>query len=76
MPEIIGMRTHRYIRTLARPFDIEGHTVTIGASVGIAHFPADADKADDIFRRADLALYKAKEDGRNTHRSFTPDLEE
>ena len=65
----------RYIVDLAQPFDIKGHEVAIGISIGIARFPGDADNATDMLRRADLALYLAKEQGRNTYRSFSPELE-
>lgn len=52
----------RRLRTvLAHPTRIEDHPVTITASFGIASFPDDAGDSDDLLRRADLALYKAKE---------------
>ncbi|WP_306751927.1 bifunctional diguanylate cyclase/phosphodiesterase [Paracoccus actinidiae] len=52
----------RRLRTaLAHPTRIEDHPISITASFGIACFPDDADDSDDLLRRADLALYKAKE---------------
>jgi diguanylate cyclase (GGDEF)-like protein len=65
----------RYIDTLGRPFEIKGLTIRIGTSVGIAHYPDDADNLADLVRRADLALYKAKEAGRNAYRAFTAEME-
>ena len=65
----------RYIGSLDRSFKLEGREVTIGISIGIAHFPSDADNAMDMLRRADLALYRAKKEGRNTYRFFDADLE-
>ena len=56
---------------LDRPFEIEGYTIAIGASVEIAHFPAGADNATELVARADQALYKAKASGRNTYHAFT-----
>ncbi len=49
---------------LARPIDIEGRSVSIGATVGMATFPRDAASVDDLIRCADLALYHAKDEGR------------
>lgn len=65
----------RYVKNISSPFKIDEHRVSIGVSVGIALFPADADNTVDLIRRADLALYKAKEIG-NTFRMFSTELED
>jgi len=65
----------RYVDMLRRPFSIESHAIHIGTSIGISLFPDDADNDIDLFRRADMALYQAKREGRNTFRLFAPDLE-
>ena len=54
----------RVVETLAAPFRVEGHHVTIGASVGIAEALDPSDTADKMMREADLALYEAKHAGR------------
>jgi diguanylate cyclase (GGDEF)-like protein len=54
----------RLIATLSEPIVVDGLTLHIGASVGIARFPTDAREADELLRRADLALYRAKNNGR------------
>ncbi len=62
---------------LAAPFVAVGHEqLTVAASVGVSLFPADGGQADDLIRRADLALYEAKRLGKNVHRFFAPALEE
>lgn len=62
---------------LEAPFVAVGHDqLAIAASVGVSLFPADGKQADDLIRRADLALYEAKRLGKNVHRFFTPALEE
>ncbi|GAB6051734.1 hypothetical protein JCM17960_05540 [Magnetospira thiophila] len=66
----------QYVEKLCVPFDIDGQSISIGVSVGIAHFPDDADDAAELNRRADLALYLAKEEGRGTYRAYTPALED
>jgi predicted signal transduction protein with EAL and GGDEF domain len=59
------------VDALSRPFALEGgHEVSVGTSVGVALFPADGDGPDLLLRRADLALYRAKAEGRGTHRFF------
>jgi diguanylate cyclase (GGDEF)-like protein len=65
----------RVIAALCEPFEIEGHQVVIGTSVGIAMGPSDGEKPDDLVRNADLALYRAKGDGRGTFRFFEPDMD-
>ena len=65
----------RVIRLLAVPFDIEGHAVVIGVSIGIVFAPRDGQGVDDLLKKADIALYRAKDAGRSTYRFFRPDME-
>jgi diguanylate cyclase (GGDEF)-like protein len=60
----------RIIGAISEPFDIDGHQAVIGASIGIAVGPEDGLSPDELLRNADLALYRAKEDGRGTFRFF------
>lgn len=64
----------KIIERLGQPFMIEGHDLFIGASVGITIFPTDADDAATMLRNADIAMYRAKEAGRNGYRFFTPEM--
>lgn len=54
----------KLLDALAAPFALDGHEVHIGASLGIALFPGDGESVDDLLKNADLALYRAKSDGR------------
>jgi diguanylate cyclase (GGDEF)-like protein len=63
------------IRSLSEPFDIDGHQAVIGASVGIAVGPGDGLRPDKLLRNADLALYRAKGDGRGVFRFFQPAMD-
>jgi diguanylate cyclase (GGDEF)-like protein len=65
----------RIIAELALPFDLDGHLVSVGASVGIAVAPDDAGDAELLLKNADLALYRAKSDGRGTYRFFEPEMD-
>jgi diguanylate cyclase (GGDEF)-like protein len=62
------------IEQVSRPYIIEGHKVTIGASVGIAIGDHGRASADALVRNADLALYAAKAAGRGKHRLYEPSM--
>jgi diguanylate cyclase (GGDEF)-like protein len=65
----------RIVETVSAPYDLEGTQVVIGTSVGIAVGPADGTSPDQLIRNADLALYRAKGDGRSTYRFFGPEMD-
>jgi diguanylate cyclase (GGDEF)-like protein len=68
-----GLRVaERLISGLSQPIGLDGLTLQVGASVGIARYPADAKGADDWLRHADLALYRAKAEGRGGACFFDP----
>ena len=60
----------RLIRTIGAPYEIEGHQIVIGISIGIAIAPDDGTDATQLLKNADLALYRAKSEGRNDYRFF------
>jgi diguanylate cyclase (GGDEF)-like protein len=64
----------RIIGELSRPYQIDGHEIQIGASIGIEMIGAGSRNPDEALRNADLALYKAKADGRGQYRMFEPAL--
>jgi diguanylate cyclase (GGDEF)-like protein/PAS domain S-box-containing protein len=66
----------RIIATLAKPFEIEGGDINIGASIGIALAPEHDTRSDNLLKMADLALYRAKSGGRNGFRFFDPEMSE
>jgi diguanylate cyclase (GGDEF)-like protein len=65
----------RIIALISEPYDIDGHQAVIGASIGIAVGPGDGLRPDRLLRNADLALYRAKGDGRGTFRFFEPAMD-
>jgi diguanylate cyclase (GGDEF)-like protein len=65
----------RIIEVISRPFNLDGHQVMIGTSIGIAVAPADGNDPDRILKNADMALYRAKADGRAAYRFFEPEMD-
>jgi diguanylate cyclase (GGDEF)-like protein len=74
-PMEAGAFADRIIEELSLPFDLLGHQVVIGVSIGIALTPDDGLDADVLLKCADLALYRAKTDGRNCCRYFKPEMD-
>ncbi|MGN2245059.1 putative bifunctional diguanylate cyclase/phosphodiesterase [Frateuria sp. GZRR35] len=60
----------RMVARLAEPVTVDNRILAVGASVGVASFPAGEEGVADLLRRADIALYRAKAAGRNTVRLF------
>ena len=62
------------IDTLSRPYEVDQHTLYIGASVGIATSPRDGRTAEMLIRSADLALYRSKDQGGGVFHAYEPQL--
>jgi diguanylate cyclase (GGDEF)-like protein len=71
----ITVITTRIIRAFAEPVQINGHSLAIGVSIGVAMIPQDGDDSDTIIRKADLALYRAKAEGRGRDCFFDPSMD-
>jgi diguanylate cyclase (GGDEF)-like protein len=64
------------VSALSAPVGLDGHQATASASIGIAIAPRDGVTSEQLLHNADLALYRAKSDGRGTHRFFEPAMDE
>jgi diguanylate cyclase (GGDEF)-like protein len=64
-PERVLTLSQRIIKAIAAPYSVSGHNISIGASIGIAIIDRNCAGAADIMRYADMALYRAKNEGRN-----------
>jgi diguanylate cyclase (GGDEF)-like protein len=64
----------RVCQALKDPFTIEGHELFLTVSVGFALCPEDAQQPEDLLRKADMAMYRSKEAGRNTYTRFNEAL--
>ena len=65
----------RLLRELGTPFEVAGHQIVIGVSIGIAIAPGDGSDPDHLLKSADIALYQAKSEGRNRYRFFEPEMD-
>ncbi len=66
----------RIINSTARPFVIDDKEIRVGVSVGIATFPRDGETYTEVLKSADMAMYLAKEEGKNTFRFYSEELNE
>jgi diguanylate cyclase (GGDEF)-like protein/PAS domain S-box-containing protein len=57
----------KFLESLQKPFDLDGHQVHISASIGIAIYPSDGETIDELLRHADIAMYQVKALGKNGH---------
>jgi len=74
-PDAAATLARRIVEELSNSYDIDGHRVVIGASVGIAVAPRDGAGADVLLKNADMALYRAKSEGRGSWRFFEPEMD-
>ncbi len=62
------------IETLSKPYEVDQHTLYIGASIGTAIGPRDGRSVEMLIRSADLALYRSKDEGGGAHNAYEPQL--
>ncbi len=65
---------NRIVAKLREAFQINGHSVYVGASIGMTRYPDDADDVNGLMQNADVAMYSAKDGGRNRFHAFTSEL--
>ncbi len=63
------------VQSIARPYDVAGSKLTLTASVGVSVAGEDCQEPDRMLKNADVALYRAKTDGRNAFRFYDPDMD-
>ena len=69
-PTAVSALASRIVEVVSAPYEIQGHQIIIGVSIGVSLAPDDGDNPDELLKNADLALYRAKADGRSTYRFF------
>jgi diguanylate cyclase (GGDEF)-like protein len=74
-PDDAALCAERIIAAVARPVQIDRHWVIVGASVGITLAPRDGDVVEELLTNADLAVYRAKQEGRGCARFFAAEMQ-
>lgn len=75
-PEIAAVFAENILNILIKPITIKEHELLVTASIGISFYPADGEDYHSLINSADLALYKAKEEGRNNYQFCTKKINE
>jgi diguanylate cyclase (GGDEF)-like protein len=70
----VGLLAKRIREALGRSFTLEGHELRATASIGISLYPKDGNAVETLLRHADIAMYRAKEEGGDNFRFFAPDM--
>lgn len=71
---IAGITSARIINALKKPFKISEYSISIGASIGISHFPEHTKNSEELIKYADIAMYHAKKKGRNNYELYSSRL--
>jgi diguanylate cyclase (GGDEF)-like protein len=58
----------RLLQAIGQPVDVNGQPASVGASIGVSIYPDNALEADTLLRQADIAMYEAKDSGKNCYR--------
>ena len=66
----------RLLAVIRRPFSIQAREIYMTASLGVSRFPEDGDEAEDLLKKADVAMHRAKEQGRDQHQIYAPGMDE
>lgn len=66
-----AMLAEKVLEAVKHPFNLSGKSIVVGASIGVSIYPEDCKDEDTMLRNADIAMYQAKESGRNRYRFFT-----
>ena len=74
-PDEAALLARRIIDVVSAPYELDGQDVTVGVSIGICFAPGDGTLCDKLLKNADVALYRAKADGRGIWRFFEPEMD-
>ena len=66
--------TRKLLAAICQPYQLAGHQLTVSGSAGIALYPDDGETVSELLRKADAAMYRAKDEGRNTFRFFSSEI--
>jgi len=72
----VSLLAGRLLKPLAKPFQIGTHEIFVTASIGISVFPEDGEDLESLVKKADIAMYHAKDLGRNNYQFYNPKMDE
>ncbi|MCV6623535.1 MAG: EAL domain-containing protein [Cellvibrionaceae bacterium] len=72
----VALVTEKILNISAEPFELRGYEITSTLSIGVSVFPADGEDSEALLKHADVAMYRAKDDGKNTYRLFDHSMNE
>ena len=72
--EDVSAVAQKILDTLSLPFTIEGRELFVTCSIGVASYPKDGDDVQTLLKHADVAMYRAKDGGRNNHQFYTAEM--
>ena len=73
-PQDVALIAQKILNALSVAFYIDGHEIHMTSSIGIAFYPLDADDMDNLIKKADVAMYHAKEQGGNSFKFYMEDM--
>ena len=73
-PDVISDKLHKIRSAIAETITLEGHDIKVASSMGVAIYPNDGNDVDSLLANADAAMYRVKEQGRDSIQFFTPDM--
>lgn len=73
-PSDVAIVAKKILAIFASPFLIDGHEISISASIGISVYPMDGTNVEDLLKHADIAMYRAKEQGRSNFLFYSDDM--
>lgn len=74
-PEDVVLLARRLLDVISEPYLLDGHSIVVGASIGIAMAPGDGDDSERLLKNADMALSRAKKDSRGTFSFFEAEMD-
>ena len=74
MEDAMGTLAQKFLGAMREPFALDGHALHVRCSIGVALHPRDGNDAQTLLRNADAAMYRAKEQGRDTARFYTDEM--
>jgi diguanylate cyclase (GGDEF)-like protein len=74
--EMAAQKAHRILQQLARSFNYGADELFVTLSVGISLYPDDGDDVETVMKNADIAMYRAKQQGRNCYQFYSSDMDE